>query len=1052
MITRTVLAGLLAALIPAGALQAAGTYDPEVPHSTLETPHFLVVFPEGYGHIALRAAAIAEGKLPRMVERYGWSPDGRISIVINDQTDFANGFATILPSKTITIYVTAPTELSGLEDYDDWLDTVVTHELAHIIHLDMAYGLPWVGRLLLGKYVSMNQYTPAWVTEGLAVYEETVSSGSGRGRSSYVDMVLRVAALEDRFPPMDLGYRGYPNWPFSNVAYFVGGRFQLWLAERYGEEALLHYHRAYASDPVPYLSYLPAKLAFGESLETLWSAFAEEIGEDAAHAKAVIEAHGAPGGPGGGLGVTEPERLTRYGGDLVGPRITPDGQWIVFSTSSPADGARLRKIRMDGSGDEVLAEDTFSKAVSFSPDGRALYFQQTEINQRFYSHNSLLRYELATGTFERVELVLEEAGELLAPSGSLRGRDPDISPDGKRMVFVQTPYGSNRLVLAWLESDGVTIHPKELVKAEPDVQLSDPRFSPDGKLIAVSRFKGGRRDVILYDETGQIAREITRDRAQDLDPTWSPDGKWLVFASDRSGIYNLYAFDLHRGELRQLTNLITGAYQPSISPDGSTMVFRGYSADGFDVYRLPFTPERGVVVELLHEPPSERDVTPRRWPPRALLPELPPPAPFTGTELPRELPEGWSLRDYSSLDTLLPFNDNWNLFPSMRANESEVFGSLTHFGSDAMDTQSYILSLTYGTSTDFLGGGAAYFNDQLEPTFGLFGFANAVTYTSALVVEQGLDTPCKFGDEPFDRGSSRFCYGSPDGEYNERRMGAQLSISLPILQRHLIALSYVFERRDALDPLPDGTLESILPRSGDFTRISLGYSYANVRAFPHSISLERGSSFAIALSALSRGLGGDYEEVVLTTEGRYYLSMPWTHRWLRNHVLASRLSLGVSGGPDLAEEFRLGGWAGSSLLTTTTDNFYGLRGFRSGVLRGKGLVSASLEYRAPILRLDRGLNVPGFFGPLVLDVLHLAVFADAGRVFEKIDSSTFDETFADGIALGAGGELRADVALFFNLPLTVVVGYAHPVLVPSNLDPRAQPRSSGPYFQIGSSF
>lgn len=1024
---------------------AAGVYDPELDYFTITTPHFLVSYPTGYEHIALRTAHIAENTLPYLVDRYGWMPDGRTSIVINDQTDFANGSATIIPSKVITIYVTAPTEVSGLEDYDDWLTTVVTHEMTHIIHLDMVYGLPWVGRLIFGKYVAMNQYTPGWVTEGFAVYEETVSSGSGRGRSSYVDMVVRVAALEDKFPGVDQGYRGFPHWPFSNVAYFIGGRFQLWLAEHYGEDALLHYHRAFASDPIPYFTWLPAQLAFDASIEALWDAFAEEMRQDAELAVEQIKTSS--------LAVTSPKRLTRYGGDLLGPRVTPDGKHIIFSTSSPVDGVRVRRIALDGSGDEVLVDDTFSKAISFSPKGDAFYFQQTEINQRFYTHNSILRYDLEKKDFSVVEIDPAETAGFVAPSGSMRARDPDISPDGKQMVFVQTPYGANRLVLAWLESDGVTVHPKEIVAAEPDVQLSDPRFSPDGKVISVSRFKSGRRDIVLYDRDGKLLLELTRDRAQDIDATWSPDGRWLIFSSDRTGVYNLFAWDMAANELRQLTNLISGAYQPCLSPDGKTLVFRGYSAEGFDVYTLPFTPSQGLVVDIARMPAAAMvDASERRWPPRhALSPEIPAPAPFTGTPLPKELPENWSIDDYSAAPTILPFHDNWNLFPTLRANESEIYGSLSHFGADAMNTQAYALSVTYGTLTKFVGGSAAYINDQFEPTFGLFGSANAVTHRGVQIIEQSQTLPCAFGEQPLDRETVRFCYGSKDGDYIERRLSAQVSLGLPVLQRHFFSISYNFENRSSLYALSDQTRYDILPRPGNYARVTLGYRYANVRAYPFSVSLERGWSVGGGISALSRGLGGDYEELVFTAEGRAYISMPWKVSWLRNHVLATRLAFGASGGPDLAELFRMGGATGSSALTTTTDNFYGLRGIASGALRGTGIVNGSVEYRAPIVRIDRG---PGTL-PLTLDVLHFALFADFGRVFEQVTLDSFREGFFDETAIGVGAELRADVNLFYGLPLTLILGYARALRVPdSTVRPgeEIQAEDNGFYFQLGATF
>ena len=1018
--------------------QAAGPYDPDVPYRTLTTPHFYVSFPDGFGDIAVRTARIAEDTWPYMAERYRWKPRGRISIVLNDQSDLANGSATVIPNKVITLFVVAPTRISGLEEYDDWLAAVLIHEMAHVFHLDMAYGITWLGRLLFGKYAVLNAYNPAWVTEGLAVYEETVSTGAGRGRSTFVDMVLRTAAIEDRFPSVDEAYRAYPRWPFGNIAYFFGGRFQLWLAEKYGEDKLLDYHRNYAANPVPFITYLPAKLAFGESIESLWLAFEADETTEAHRIQRWVETST--------MSVTNPVRLTRHGGQSVGPRFTPDGQHIIFSTSSPVDGPRVRRIRADGSEDEVLVNDTLSQAFAFTPDGSAFYYQQTDINQRFYFHNSLFRYDVAEDDVRKVELAASADPAFRAPSGSLRIREPDVSPDGQRLVCVQSPYGANRLLIADLEEGGARLRPRELVAAEPDVQLAGPRFSPDGTRVAVSRFAHGRRDIVIYDLEGRQVMEVTRDRAQDTDPSWSATGEWLVFSSDRNGIYNLYAFSIKTRELRQLTNLVTGAFQPSVSPDDATVVYRGYSSDGFDVYAIPFEPAAAMRVKRKLAPRVDIDDSARAWPPKNVgAPAVPPPAGYRRAPVTDDLPESWSVGDYDPLPTLLPFQDNWNLFPSLGANEREVFGSLLHFGRDARGTHSYFINATYGTLTNFFGGSVGYNFDVLEPTFSLVGSANAVTFIDSLFIETAPDAECPVGDRPIDVDERRFCYGAEEGRYIERRLSATLSIQLPLRQRHLLSMSYRFEHRGALNDLPDATFRNALPRSGRFARVTLGYAYQNVRSFPFSISLERGPTVAVALSGLSKGLGSEYEQLLLTAQGRYYLDLPWTARGFRNHVLATRLAIGFGIGPDLAENFRLGGVAGSSALTTTTENFFGLRGFSTSALGGTAIVSGSTEYRAPLFRIDRGINT----WPITFRVVHAAIFADYGRVFDKLNTRSL-EGFFDEIAVGVGAELRADITLTYGLPLTLRFGFATPVVRPASL--ASDFEETGLYFQLGSTF
>ncbi len=1020
MLRVSLLAALLATLPQLA--WAAGTYDPELEYRAITTEHFQVVYPEGYQALAERTAERAEGLFPYLAARYGWVPAGRTTIVLNDQTDFANGSATIVPNKLVTLYVSQPTETSGLEDYDDWLHAVLVHELAHVFHLDMAYGLPAVGRWIFGKYVSMNLYAPTWAVEGLAVYEETISSGAGRGRSSYVDMVLRAAALEDRFPGIDQGYRGFAHWPFGNVAYFFGGRFQVWLARKYGEDALMHYHRAYASDPIPYFTYLPAELAFDASLESLWAAFEAETKQDAELVRQMVETTTAA--------FPVPERLTRYGGDLSGPRYTPDGRWIVFSTDSPKDGSRVRRLPASGGDDdEVLMNDTFSKSLAFTPDGRTAYFQQTEINQRYYLHNSLLAYDLEADAAGRVALLPScevtetsscsdpsERERYVAPSGSLRARDPDVAPDGQRIVFVQAPYAGNQLVVARLAPDRVTLlAPRTVLASELDVQLSNPRWSPDGQLIALSRFAAGRRDVRLYDATGRLHAEITRDRALDVDPSWSPDGRWLLFASDRTGITNLYAYDMYTAELRQLTHMVTGAYQPSVSPDGASVVFRGYSADGFDVYRIPFRPEEAPVVPHALDPPVDpslgRDTMARRAP--APHPDLPPLAPIPHTPPTREV------EPYSSLGTLLPFQDNWNLFPLLAVNERELFARLTTFGSDALETQSYSLWVEYGTATTFVGGGGSYVNDQLEPTFAL----SAATDVTSIPL---------FGAD------RRFL-----DYYEQQRYIGNFTIGVPVLQRHLISVGYTFEHRRLWNDLGAGVLDAAsgLPVDGNFARARLGYRYSNVRRFAHSVSLERGFQAALAVEGLSKGLGSDYEQMVASADLRHYLTLPW----LDNHVLASRLFVRGGVGNDLADDGYLGGVTGQSVLTTTTRDLLPLRGLVTAGLAGPVLVAGSFEYRAPIYRLERGLGTL----PIALRVLHAAAFADYGRVFDGlgIDGDPDLGAFFRGFALGAGVELRADILLGYTIPLDLRAGYAQLIATPE-----AGTDASGFYFQIGSSY
>ena len=108
---------------------------------------------------------------------------------------------------------TAPTENTGLSFYDDWLRLLVIHELAHICDIDQTWGVTRFLRWIFGKYISMNGFTPQFLSEGYAVFAETVLTKTGRGRSSYVAMLQRTAALEDQFLNIDQAHIMYSDWP-----------------------------------------------------------------------------------------------------------------------------------------------------------------------------------------------------------------------------------------------------------------------------------------------------------------------------------------------------------------------------------------------------------------------------------------------------------------------------------------------------------------------------------------------------------------------------------------------------------------------------------------------------------------------------------------------------------------------------------------------------------------------------------------------------------------------------------------------------------------------
>jgi hypothetical protein len=391
---------------------------------TMQTPHFSIYYPRGLYRFALRVANLSEEAHTALTAYTHHTPSRRTHVILLNTSDEANGAATALPRNTMYLYTAPPDSRGTLHDSDDWLRGLIYHEYLHVLHLDTMSQMFRMVNLFLGKIFAPNMTMPRWWIEGWATYVETVFTGGGRGRSSLFDAYMRAAVLTGKSLRLSQVSHATNHFPRGTAPYLYGSRFLTYVARKYGKKKLTKIAYEYGEALFPYGMNLTSKKVLKKSYRRLWK-------EWLAHLKKTYEAQARrikkyP--------LTKVRVLTKGGEWLGVPRYLPNNRDILVYRVGGSSLDRLTLINRQTKRAKMILRTNAFALFGLDRSGKVGVVSQTEVTRNINYYYDLFRFS-------------PRGGGLVRLTHGERAKEPDVSPDGKHVVYVRHRAGRTELRL-----------------------------------------------------------------------------------------------------------------------------------------------------------------------------------------------------------------------------------------------------------------------------------------------------------------------------------------------------------------------------------------------------------------------------------------------------------------------------------------------------------------------------------------------------------------------------------------------------------------------------
>ncbi|MCX6112877.1 MAG: hypothetical protein NTY22_06335, partial [Proteobacteria bacterium] len=670
---------------------------------TIVTEHFDIHYPgaskekffvsKNMEMIARLSAVYLEEAFEKLTKELKSKPYLRVQIVIVDNTDFHNGFATPVPQNTIYIYAVPPMVYMTISEYDNWLRETAFHELTHIINLSTTRGYTVPLRAIFGTVVAINGLSPLNFIEGDAVFEETNMSKKGRGRSTFLHTMMRTTAYEktlnsDSLYSLSITPYILDKWPVGNVPYLYGYLLMEHVAKKYGLDTPGNISKHNAG-VIPYYPSFSFEKFTGKSVPALWEEMLEEKRKFYAKWIDDISKNGE----------TKVEPKTNAGFINMEPALSPDGKLLAYYLNDPNKNNQIVILDLEKNKQINYVKTDYASFIKWLDNQTIIYNDETsDVGSDYYTVETFDVTKWKSKSISNSERVLyagvinkDEICTVRAKTGKM---DLNIEKLVGGKLFVQkTVYSSQYLS---------RLSNPFCIKKDSGYEIYFVEKEIDKKEHLVKLDKDGNR-IILHETTGSIKGFIV-----------NKDN--IVFIDDPDEVFNLYRMKLSSDgtvlpdKIEKLTNLMSGAFDVETADrdDNKSFYITYYTSGGFRI---------GTVQTEKEEQKNPENFTVDNLPVR--------------DEQKNNIPQ-MERKSYSGLKAMVP--KTW--IPSFSfVDAGYIIGAIT-YGSDSLFRHQYLLSGAYDSRTKKPVFGATYSEQSFYPTYSISAYHENTWISDGQIIQE----------------------------------------------------------------------------------------------------------------------------------------------------------------------------------------------------------------------------------------------------------------------------------------------------------------------------